>query len=131
MGGGFLTEIGNCDSYNILYAHPMKTVLFVGSALDDLRDFPAGARRAAGYQLDRVQHNLEPSDWKPMSSIGAGVQEIRIRDGSGAYRIIYVARFMEAVYVLHCFQKKSQKTSKRDLDLASSRYEQLIRERKA
>lgn len=109
----------------------MKTVLFVGSALDDLRKFPAGARRDAGYQLDRVQQNLEPSDWKPMSSIGAGVQEIRIRDGSGAFRIIYVARFLEAVYVLHCFQKKSQKTSKRDLGLASSRYEQLIRERKA
>ncbi len=109
----------------------MRTVLFVGSALDDLRQFPAGARRDAGYQLDRVQHNLEPSDWKPMSSLGSGVQEIRIRDASVAFRIIYVARFVEAVYVLHCFQKKSQKTAKRDLELVSRRYEQLMKERKA
>jgi phage-related protein len=109
----------------------MKAVLFVGSALDDLRQFPAGARRDAGYQLDRVQNNLEPSDWKPMSGIGSGVQEIRIRDLSGAFRIIYVARFVEAVYVLHCFQKKSQKTAQRDLELAARRYEQLMKERKA
>ncbi|MFX9912142.1 type II toxin-antitoxin system RelE/ParE family toxin, partial [Acinetobacter baumannii] len=84
---------------------------FHGSALSDLRTFPHAARREAGYQLDKVQSGLMPSDWKPMPSIGIGVQEIRIRDEAGAFRVIYVAKFANAVHVLHCFQKKTQKTS--------------------
>ena len=86
------------------------------------------ARREAGYQIDRVQNGHEPDDWKPMPSIGSGVQEIRIRDAAGAFRVIYVAKFADAVYVLHCFQKKTQKTSKTDLDLAESRYRDLVKE---
>ena len=86
------------------------------------------ARREAGYQIDRVQNGHEPDDWKPIPSIGSGVQEIRIRDAAGAFRVIYVAKFADAVYVLHCFQKKTQKTSKTDLDLAESRYRDLVRE---
>jgi phage-related protein len=105
-----------------------KPVEFRGSALDDLRAFPAFARREAGYQLDQVQHGREPDDWKPMTTVGPGVQEIRIRDGSGAFRIVYVARFADAVYVLHCFQKKTQKTGKADLDLARGRYRDLMQE---
>lgn len=84
----------------------VKPVEFRGGALADLRAFPADARREAGYQLDRVQHGSDPDDWKPMKTIGPGVREIRIRGEDGAYRVIYVANFPEAVFVLHCFQKK-------------------------
>lgn len=99
-----------------------KPVAFLGSALEDLRDFPLSARRAAGYQLDRVQNGLEPSDWKPLTAVGPGVREIRIREADGTFRIIYVAKLAEAIYVLHCFQKKSQATSKADLEIAAKRY---------
>jgi phage-related protein len=107
-----------------------KPVEFRGSALDDLRAFPMPARREAGHQLDQVQHGHDPDDWKPMVSIGQGIREIRIRETSGAFRIIYVAKFSDAIYVLHCFQKKTQKTSKADLDLAEMRYRELVKELK-
>ena len=100
----------------------LKPVEFRGSALDDLRAFPQAARREAGHQLDQVQHGREPDDWKPMNTVGRGVREIRIRDAAGAFRVLYVAKFDDAVYVLHCFQKKTQKTSKADLNLAAQRY---------
>jgi len=86
-----------------------------------LRAFPEAARQEAGFQLYRVQRGLDPIDWKPMTTIGGGVREIRIRDEAGAYRVIYVATFAQAVHVLHAFQKKTQRTAKRDLDLAASR----------
>ncbi|MBP6531208.1 MAG: type II toxin-antitoxin system RelE/ParE family toxin [Burkholderiales bacterium] len=78
--------------------------------------------------MDLVQHGQMPEDWKPMPTIGQGVQEIRIRDAAGAFRVVYVAKFADAVYVLHCFQKKTQRTSKPDLDLAESRYRDLLKE---
>lgn len=106
----------------------LKPVAFVGSSLDDLRAFPSQARREAGHQLDQVQSGQEPDDWKPMNTVGQGVKEIRIRDVAGAFRIMYVAKFADAVYVLHCFQKKTEKTSKTDLDLASKRYRDLLQE---
>jgi phage-related protein len=105
-----------------------KPVEFRGSALEDLRAFPQGPRREAGHQLDQVQHGREPDDWKPMSTVGRGVREIRIRDAAGAFRVLYVAKFDDAVYVLHCFQKKTQKTSKADLNLAAQRYRDLLKE---
>jgi phage-related protein len=105
-----------------------KPVEFRGSALDDLRAFPQVARREAGYQLDQVQRGREPDDWKPMNTVGRGVQEIRIRDAAGAFRVLYVAKFDDAVYVLHRFQKKTQKTSKADLNLAGQRYRDLLKE---
>jgi phage-related protein len=117
--------------YKILYSPGMtapKPVEFRGSSLDDLRAFPLAARREAGHQLDQVQNGREPDDWKPMNTVGQGVREIRIRDAAGAFRVIYVAKFAEAVYVLHCFQKKSEKTSKADLDLAAKRYRDLLKE---
>lgn len=107
-----------------------KPLAFRGSALDDLRAFPAAARREAGFQLDRVQRGLDPGDWKPMTTIGQGVREIRIRDEDGAFRVIYVAKFAEAVFVLHCFQKKSQRTARADVALATQRYSDLVRELK-
>jgi phage-related protein len=105
-----------------------KPVEFRGSALDELRAFPQAARREAGYQLDRVQHGREPDDWKPMNTVGRGVREIRIRDAVGAFRVLYVAKFDDAVYVLHCFQKKTQKTSKADLNVAAQRHRDLLKE---
>ncbi|MEJ2631586.1 MAG: type II toxin-antitoxin system RelE/ParE family toxin [Acidihalobacter sp.] len=105
-----------------------KPVEFRGSALDDLRAFPPDAKREAGHQLDQVQNGRDPDDWKPMPSIGRGVREIRIRDAAGAFRVVYVAKLADAVYVLHCFQKKTQKTAKDDVDLAGRRYRDLLKE---
>ncbi|MBU2737671.1 type II toxin-antitoxin system RelE/ParE family toxin [Acidithiobacillus concretivorus] len=104
-----------------------KPIVFQGTSLEDLRTFPLSARREAGYQLDQVQKGRDPDDWKPMNSVGPGVREIRIRDEKGAFRVIYVAKLPEAVYVLHCFQKKTQKTRKSDLDLAGQRYRDLLK----
>jgi phage-related protein len=106
----------------------VKPVKFFGNSLEILRSFPVRVRREAGYQLDKVQFGNSPSDWKPMKAIGNGVMEIRITDSNGAFRVIYVAKFKEAIYVLHCFQKKSQATSKIDLKLAESRYKELLKE---
>ena len=111
-------------------SEPVKPVEFRDSALDDLCRFPTTVRRAAGYQLDLVQNSREPHDWKPMHSIGQGVREIRVKKKEGAFRVIYLAKFNDAIYVLHCFQKKTQKTSRTDLDLAKRRYKDLIKERK-
>ena len=100
----------------------MKPVRFVGSAKDDLSAFPKSARVRAGHELFMVQVGRDPDDWKPMSTVGSGACEIRVRDPAGAFRVIYVARFEDAVYVLHAFQKKYRKTSQADLDLARERY---------
>ncbi len=107
-----------------------KPVCFLGDSLKCLREFPADARQDAGYQLDKVQRGEKPDDCKPMPAIGKGVEEIRVRDASGAYRVIYTARLANAVYVLHAFQKKSQATAKRDIDLARARFSELSRRAK-
>lgn len=105
-----------------------KPIEFRGSSRDDLRAFPFSARHEAGHQLDQVQRGQEPDDWKPMNSISQGVQEIRIREAEGAFRVIYIAKLPAAVYVLHCFQKMTEKTRKADVDLAAKRYRDLMRE---
>ena len=105
-----------------------KPIEFCGSALNDLHTFPEDARREAGHQLDQIQQGREPDDWKPMASIGVGVREIRIREASGAFRVVYVAKFEAAIFVLHCFQKKTQKTSREDVALATHRLKDLIKE---
>ncbi len=106
-----------------------RILQFLGRAYDDLMDFPVAARKEAGRQLRRVQYGSLPADCKPMTTIGAGVAEIRVYDVSGAYRVIYVAKFEEAIYVLHCFKKKSQRTSRADIEIATSRYKTLVRDR--
>lgn len=108
----------------------MKLIVFLGDSVAQLRAFPDVARRNAGFQLDRVQRSLDPDDWKPMSRIGQGVREIRVRDAAGAFRVIYVATLADAVYVLHAFQRKTPRTSARDLALAESRYRELKRSRR-
>lgn len=94
-----------------------------------MRNFPKAARQDAGFQLDAIQRGRTPSDYRSMSSIGHGVYELRIHTG-GAFRVIYVARFEEAIYVLHAFQKKTQRTAPKDLTLATQRFKQLIKARR-
>ena len=105
----------------------MKPVCFLGDSLKCLREFPREARQDAGWQLDRVQRGYQPDDFKPLPSVGRGVEELRVWDEAGTYRVIYTARMADAVYVLHAFQKKSQATSQRDLDIAKLRFAQLKR----
>lgn len=107
-----------------------KPIQFRGTSLSDLRDFPDGARREAGFQLGLVELGRDPFDWKPMVNIGSGVKEIRIREPEGAFRVIYVAKFEAAVFVLHCFQKKTQATAQKDIELATQRYKELVKELK-
>lgn len=107
----------------------MKDLEFIGTSQDDLKGFPAEARRDAGFQLHYVQIGQEPSDWKPMKNVGSGVMEIRIHR-EGEWRIIYVAKFTKAVYVLHAFEKKTMKTRQSDLDLAHERYKEVLKREK-
>jgi phage-related protein len=102
----------------------VKPVIFVGTSLEDIRNFPAEARRAAGFELTFVQQGLDPSDWKPLKAVGPGVKEIRIHV-LDEWRVLYVAKFSNAVYVLHGFQKKAQKTRKEDIELARRRYREI------
>jgi phage-related protein len=106
----------------------MKTIEFKGTSLNDLRDFPHSAVREIGYQLDKVQNGFPPDDAKPMPTIGVGIFELRVWDEAGTFRVVYVAKFADAVYVLHCFQKKTQQTAKRDIDLAKKRLKDLLKE---
>ncbi len=105
----------------------MKNAIFLGNSKDTIREFPDDARHEAGAQLHRVQRGLDPVDWKPMKTIGKGVREIRVREQSGAFRVIYVATFADAVYVLHAFQKKTQRTPQHELNVAAGRYAMLTR----
>lgn len=102
----------------------------MGSSHHDLIVFPKAPRKEAGFQLGKVQAGLEPSDWKPFDEVGAGARELRISDAKGIFRVMYVAKFEEAVYVLHCFQKKTQATSKQDKDIAAARYRAVAIARK-
>ncbi len=108
----------------------MKPIEFLGDSLKCLRDFPADVRQDAGWQLDLLQRGRQPKDFKAMPAIGKGVEEIRLWDDAGTFRVIYTARLADAVYVLHAFQKKSQTTAKRDIETAKARFTQLMRSEK-
>ena len=101
----------------------------MGSSLSDLIQFPDDAKQEAGYQLSRVQNDLDPEHWKDFKTVGSGVREIILSEDGDAFRVIYVAKFEEAVYVLHSFQKKTRQTSKHDKQVASRRYKQALSER--
>jgi phage-related protein len=107
-----------------------KEIRWVGSSHTDLLAFPKQPRREAGFQLSRVQAGLDPTDWKPFEEVGAGTREVRISDAKGIFRVMYVAKFEEAVYVLHCFQKKTQVTSRQDKDIAAARYRAVVNTRR-
>lgn len=102
----------------------MTPLEFLGSSLDDISAFPVDARRAVGHELWQVQNGLMPSDFKPMRAVGSGAYEIRVHI-LGEWRVIYIAKFEEVVYVLHAFQKKTQATRKEDIELARRRYRQI------
>ena len=108
----------------------MKELEFIGTRQDDLKSFPAEPRRDAGFQLHYVQMGQEPSDWKPMKTVGIGAMELRIHR-EGEWRIIYVAKFLNAVCVLHAFEKKTQKTRQSDIALARERYKEVEKREKA
>ena len=105
-----------------------KPIVWLGTSLDDLRAFPDRARRAAGQALAEVQEGLEPSNWKPMRTVGPGVNEIRVRVGRD-FRVLYVAKFADAVYVLHAFEKNARKTNWSDLEIARRRSATIRRAR--
>lgn len=107
----------------------MKSLVWLADSLEIVREFPADARAEVGHELRRVQQGLNPIDWKAMPGIGLGVQEIRVNAGT-AHRVFYVAKFAEAVYVLHAMTKKTQKTPRQDIELAARRFRQLENERK-
>jgi|TARA_Y100001001_G_scaffold141556_1_gene145641 phage-related protein len=110
-----------------------KPIEWRGSSLDDIKDddiFTVDARREAGHQLGLVQAGLDPDDWRPFDIVGAGTREIRINLNDGWFRVMYVAKFAEAIYVLHCFKKKSNATSKKDKDITAARYKAVIEDRK-
>lgn len=106
----------------------MKDIIFAGNSLKALKALPTEAKREAGYQLDKIQHGEDPSDWKPMQSIGSGLRELR-KKNDGTYRVIYIAKFEETVYLLHAFQKKTQKTSKADIEIARQTLKDVLQER--
>jgi phage-related protein len=118
--------------YKILYIEGVenKPVVWMGSSIDAVRAFPAIARKRAGYELYRLEQGLDPSDWKPIPTVGLGVREIRIQAGA-AFRILYVARFAEAVYVLHAFEKRTRKTRQADVQLAKKRLAEVMRLRES
>ncbi len=107
-----------------------KRIEWIGDSREAIRGFPEVAKQRTGRELARVQEGLEPTDRKPMPSIGLGVSEIRVREDSGAFRVIYVAKFSEAIYVIHAFQKKGQKTPKAEIERARKRYRAMLNERK-
>ena len=100
----------------------MKEIRFLGSSRQEISLFPVTARSRAGHELYLVQLGKNPSDFKPLPTVGKGVCEIRIRDQAGAFRVLYVAKFVSYVYVLHAFQKKTQKTTHQALRVAAQRY---------
>lgn len=106
-----------------------KPLMWVGSAREDLRRFPVEARRRSGFELDLVQRGRLPSDWRSMPTVGPGVVEIRIHE-SGEHRVFFVARFSEAVYVLHAFEKKSEKTLKRHIETGRARLADVVSRRR-
>jgi phage-related protein len=108
----------------------MKEITWVASSYEVIREYPIDARRQIGFNLDKIQKGLEPSDWKVMTGVGHGVKEIRIHLGT-EYRILYVAKFPEAVYVLHSFVKKTQQTSKKDIDIGKKRYNEMLEIRRS
>jgi len=108
-----------------------KPIYWIGTSYKDLLEFPSGARQDAGYQLHRIQNGLDPEDWKPFQTVGAGVKELRISDDGNAFRIMYVAKFSGKIYALHSFQKKTKKTSTQDIRIARNRYNAIVKEERS
>ena len=108
----------------------MKKIIWLGITHQLIKEYPIDVRKEIGFNLDRVQRGLDPRDWKPMIGVGTGVKEIRIHE-ENEYRVLYVAKFEEAIYVLHSFVKKTQATSKKDIEIAKKRYAEILNLRRA
>jgi phage-related protein len=108
----------------------MKKITWLGTTHETVKEYPVDARREIGFNLDKVQRGFEPADWKPVVGVGHGVKEIRIHEGN-EYRVFYVAKFQEAVYVLHSFVKKTEQTSKKDIDVGKKRYIEMLQIRRS
>lgn len=104
---------------------PSKPIIFIGRSREEIRDFPNDVRNDAGFNLYLIQNGGNPSDWKPLKSVGRGVREIRLWDDSGTYRVIYVANLKDAVYVLGAFKKTTEKTESIHLSLIKKRFKQI------
>ncbi|MDN3627353.1 type II toxin-antitoxin system RelE/ParE family toxin [Methylobacterium isbiliense] len=103
----------------------MKRLDFLGDSLARIREFPAEARSEVGFQLRRAQEGEDPADWKPLKEVGPGVRELRVREASGAFRVVYLATLPDRIAVLHAFQKKTQQTPQRDIELAAKRLREM------
>ena len=103
----------------------MKEIKFLGNSLENIQLFSDAAKKRTGYELHKIQHGLKPDNWKPITSVGSGVKEIKVSASDGIYRTIYIAKFKEVVYVLHAFQKKDQKTRQEDIELAKKRLKEI------
>lgn len=112
-----------------MYSLRLKAIVFVGRSLQVIRDFPVTAKREAGFQLNKIQSGTDPTDWKPLKTVGAGAREIRIGSSQGEFRVIYVAKFEETVYVLHAFSKKTRKTNKLDIEAGRVAYRTMLEAR--
>ncbi len=108
---------------------PEKEIRWMGTSYQDILNFPATIRKEAGFQLGKIQAGLLPDNWKPFDGVGAGTKEIRLRDAAGIYRVMVVAKFEDAIYVLHCFQKKTDATTKHDKEIAAARYKAITAKR--
>lgn len=107
----------------------MKQIIWLGNTHQIIKNYPDNAKQEIGYNLDKIQRGLDPTDWRPMASIGSGTKEIRIHL-ENEYRVLYLAKFQEAIYILHTFTKKTQQTSKKDIELAKQRYKEILEMRK-
>ena len=104
----------------------MRKVIFEGDSLEIIRRFPSIARQRCGYEIDRIQRNLKPLNWKPFRTVGQGVCEVRVRVGN-QYRILYIVSFEDQLHVLHAFEKKTQRTRSSDIKIAKHRLKVLHR----
>ena len=97
----------------------MKSIHWLESSLEDIKKFSESVRAELGFDLYLLQQGDKPRDAKFLKTVGAW--EIRVKDSSGAYRVAYVLMSKETITVVHCFKKKTQRTSKKDLDLIRKR----------
>ena len=107
----------------------MKKIIWLATTHSTIKEYPDNVRREIGYNLSKIQHGLDPADWKPMTGIGQGIKEIRIH-AENEYRILYLTKFQEAIYVLHTFVKKTQQTSQKELNIGRKRYIEMLQHRR-
>ncbi len=108
-----------------------KPIYWVGTSYKDLLEFPNIAKQDAGYQLHRIQNGLDPENWKSFQTVGIGVREVRISEEGNIFRVMYVTKFADKIYVLHSFQKKTHKTSPKDIHIAKTRYSAIVHKESA